>query len=308
MTSLAPIVLFTYKRVDTLKKTIESLNSNLLAKASDLIIYSDGAKIIEDRYLIDEVRSYLKTISGFKSIVIHYSHVNKGLANSIIDGVSSILKEYDNVIVLEDDLIVSKKFLIFMNQSLHQYKNNKKVFSISGYSIPITIVKDYRFDVYFTPRSSSWGWATWNDRWETIDWEMKDYTDFRTNKKKISEFNQGGSDMSGMLERQMQGEINSWAIRWCYHQFKVNMLTVYPVISNIQNIGFSNQATHSNVFNRYWTTLDIGNKTEFNLPKDAATNHQVLAQFQDFFSVKTRVYNKLKTYLYKAGILSNNND
>ncbi len=70
MQFLAPVILFYYKRLDTLKLTVELLQQNYLANESDLFIFSDGAKKTEDELLIAGVRKYLKTITGFKKC--HY--------------------------------------------------------------------------------------------------------------------------------------------------------------------------------------------------------------------------------------------
>lgn len=306
MNDLAPIVIFTYKRQETLQLAIQALKKCTLANESDVIIFSDAANGKVDLNEVEAVRSYLETVSGFKNVDLRMAAVNKGLANSIINGVSEVIVKHGKVIVLEDDLIVSKNFLVYINKALDYYKDRSKVFSISGYSIPVRIPENYQEDIYFMPRASSWGWATWSDRWEDIDWEVKDYPAFKNDKQRISEFNLGGIDMADMLARQMKGTINSWAIRWCYHQFKNETLTVYPTVSKIQNIGFSDQATHSNVFNRYKTIIDNGEKVDFKFSINIESNKDLLRQFQAFYSLKVRIYNKLKTILFKAGILKNN--
>ena len=43
---------------------------NFLAKESELFIFSDGSKNESDSVKVREVRNYLKTISGFKSLNI----------------------------------------------------------------------------------------------------------------------------------------------------------------------------------------------------------------------------------------------
>ena len=250
--NLAPICLFTYNRLEETKQTIEALRNNYLAKESHLYIFSDGAKSDTAKEKIQKVRSYLKTIEGFGSIQVFESPINKGLASSIIDGVTQVVNQYGKVIVLEDDLITSPNFLLYMNQALDFYNDTNKVFSISGYSIQIKNNLSTA-DVYFTNRASSWGWATWSDRWQAIDWEVSDYLVFKNNKELRRNFNKMGSDMSQMLDRQMQGKLDSWAIRWCYHQYKYNLFSVHPIVSKISNIGFNSpDATNtSEKFNRY---------------------------------------------------------
>lgn len=300
MVELAPIVLFTYKRLDTLKQTVEALQQNYLAAESDLYIFSDAAKGIQDEEAVKAVRSYIQSIDGFKTITIYESESNKGLATSIIEGVSQILKIHETVIVLEDDLVSSPNFLSYMNQALHFYKDEGKVFSITGYSIPIHN-DESESDVYFTSRSSSWGWATWKDRWMVIDWEVKDYSAFKNNSLFRQNFNKMGSDMSQMLDRQMHGKINSWAIRWCYHQFKSGLLSVHPFMSKIENIGF-NSPDASNTkerFNRYQTKLDKSQKNVFLFSKYFRLDSKIIQQFTKPFSIKTRIKYKLLNLLFK---------
>ena len=236
MSSLAPVIIFAYKRLDTLQQTIDSLKKCDLADESEVIIFSDAAIGDADFEQVAIVRQFLKELVGFKSIKLNFLEKHKELANSIIDGVTNVINQYGKVIVMEDDLQSSKNFLVYMNKALDRYENSAKVFSILGYCFPIKIPQNYKFDVYFIPRASSWGWATWNDRWKSIDWQVSDYSDFRKSKKNILEFNQGGSDLSRMLERQMKGKINSWAIRWAYHQYKIKGLAVCPIISKIKNM------------------------------------------------------------------------
>ncbi len=290
--SVAPILLFTYNRLDSLKKTVSALQDNYLAKESELYIFSDSAKNKEDALLVSEVRNYLKTIDGFKSVKVVESETNKGLANSIISGVSKIFEDYDKIIVLEDDLITSSNFLAFMNQSLEFYEDFKKIYSIAGFSFRI---KGLPADqVYFTKRASSWGWATWKDRWQQIDWAVEDYPDFKINKKERSNFNRMGSDMAGMLDKQMKGKINSWAIRWCYHQFKQNYYTVYPAVSKVQNIGFGKGATHTkDSHNRYHTDLDESGNTKFIFSSHIETDPKIFKQVIVYYSIPFRLRYKL---------------
>lgn len=253
--SLAPVVIFTFNRLNHTKKTIEALKKNMLASESEIFIFSDGAGNKEDERKVIEVRKYLKKVDGFKSVSLVKSEKNKGLANSVINGVTEIINEYGKVIVLEDDLITSKYFLKYMNESLSLYENREDIWSISGYTPNIKIPEYYKDDIYLIKRGSSWGWATWKDRWKLNDWDIDDYKDFRVNKKMIKEFNLAGSDMAPMLNDQMEGRINSWAIRWVYNQFKQNMWTVYPISSFVENIGMDLSGTHSATTNKYDVSL-----------------------------------------------------
>jgi len=301
----APILIFCYKRLLSLQQTIGALQKCKLAPQSDLYIFSDGAKHHTDVEKVNEIRSYIKSVTGFQKVIIKEAKKNKGLATSIIEGVSEVIKNSERVIVLEDDLVVSPNFLSYMNECLGFYDDNSGVFSIAGYTIPMEAPENYQYDAYFLPRASSWGWGTWQSRWEGIDWQVSDFEQFSNDKKQISAFNQGGSDMFAMLKKQMTNKLDSWAIRWCYHQFKVGSLTVFPVVSKVQNIGFTSDATNTHVYNRYYTTLDKGDLESFKLPSEVRSDPFFLKQFQTFYNIRTRIVSKIKTYLLKARLTTN---
>lgn len=293
---LAPVLLFTYKRLDTLKRTVKALQENNLASESTLYIFSDASKKKEDEDIVDSVRAYLKTITGFNKIEIYESEKNQGLANSIIRGVSQKIKIYGKVIVLEDDLQTTPNFLTFMNNSLDKYENKDKVFSISGYSFNLGTKTNEPDDAYFLNRGWSWGWATWQDRWEDVDWAVTSYNTFVNDRKARKSFALGGSDLNKMLDSQMAGQLDSWAIRWFYHQFCNSGLTLYPVFSKVFNDGFDQNATHTTGSNsRYLPMLDTKLKSTFLLPDQISENEYYQKQFQKKMSVFSRAISKLET-------------
>jgi hypothetical protein len=301
--ALAPIVLFAYNRIGPLKKTVEYLQKCYLSSESDLFIYSDAAKNAADEIEVNKVRDFISTIGGFKGIHIVKAAINKGLANSIICGVSEIINQFGKVIVLEDDLLVSSNFLNYMNSALAFYEYQPKVFSVSGFIFEMKIPDDYVYDVFFTKRNCSWGWAMWKDRWNEIDWEIKDYDSFVNSPEQRGAFNRIGSDLTGSLIRQKKGEINSWAIRCCYHQFKKNTYTVYPTISKVNNIGFGAEATHTKQhFNRYFTILENPVKNQFSFQPEVSENKILLKRFTQKYSLPIRAYyfvlNKASKLIY----------
>lgn len=236
----APVIVFVYNRADHAARTLNCLAANTLAPYSELFIYCDNAKNDNARQGVEDVRSFVDDFahtSPFKTVSVIKADSNKGLAHSIIDGAGEIIKKYGRIIVVEDDLVSSPDFLTYMNEALDFYEKNDRIWSISGYTSPLKSLEKYPHDIYMSPRGCSWGWATWKDRFERVDWEVTDFKDFIKDPKRVKHFNEGGPDMTEMLTRQVNGSINSWAIRWCYAQSKENMYTVYPSKSRIRNIG-----------------------------------------------------------------------
>lgn len=170
----APVIIFAFNRPNALKNTVQSLLQNEEAKKSDLYIFVDGPRTNKpgESEKVHAVQMYANSIKGFKSVNCFFSIKNKGLGDSIIQGVTQIINKYGKAIVLEDDLVFASNFLAYMNQGLDKYKDEKQVFSICGYSNKVKIPKGYKYDTYFCTRSSSWGWGTWADRWNSVDWEL----------------------------------------------------------------------------------------------------------------------------------------
>ncbi|MHB8580843.1 MAG: sugar transferase [Ignavibacteriaceae bacterium] len=284
-TELAPIALFVYNRLWHTQKTIESLIKNSKAKDSVLYIFSDAPKSDIDRKSVKDVRDYIWSINGFKDIQIQEREQNLGLATSIISGVSAVIKKNGKIIVVEDDLIASRNFVQFMNDCLDFYQGNDKIFSVSGYSYPIEIPKSYKNDLYLLPRSSSWGWGTWLDKWSKADWEIKDYSDFIRSKNKRISFNIGGDDLTDMLISQKRGKIDSWAIRWCYAHYKNSAFCLYPRVSKIQNIGNDNSGTHSKKTKKYLINIDDGESSTIFKP-DIVVSNEIVENLTKFYRRK----------------------
>jgi hypothetical protein len=293
-----PICLFTYNRLNETKKTIGALKNNYLAITSELFIFSDGWKNEEDKVNVLELRSYLKTIDGFKNVTIYESLVNKGLANSIIHGVSEILNKFNKVIVMEDDLITTPNFLNYMNQALEVYEKRDDIISISGHSLKFNLPKNYDSNVYLYGRAGSWGWGTWRSKWANVDWEIKDYEIFKNDYKAQREFNRNGSDMSNMLKGYFEGKNNSWAIRFCYNQFRSNMYSVFPVTSKVDNVGFGDDATNCKGYNRFKIELDRSNIIKFNMPLAILANKKISKQITYYLSFTSRLKSKILTIYY----------
>lgn len=242
-TTLAPICLFVYNRLETVQATIESLQKNELASESELFIFSDGAKNGADKTKIQKVRNFINSINGFKAITVKEREVNLGLANSIISGVTEIINKFGKIIVLEDDLVTSPFFLLYMNDGLNFYENEDRIISIHGYIYP---VKADLPETFLIKGADCWGWATWKRGWDIFEPNGQKLLDELKDKKLTKRFNFDNSyNYNKMLEKQILGQNNSWAIRWYASAFLKNKLTLYPGKTLVQNIGLMS-GTHCN--------------------------------------------------------------
>ena len=238
----APIVLFVYKRPDETQKVLEALSANEGAAQSELIVYADGPKSDAEKESCEAVRQIVRSCTGFAGVTLYAAEKNRGLANSVIAGVTETLEKFDRVIVLEDDLVTSKYFLSFMNEALERYADDDSVCCIHGFSYPT----EYPEIQYFLRRGADcWGWATWKRGWQIFEHDSCKLHKEITSRKLQKLFDRNGAfPYTKMLKDQSDGKIDSWAIRWYASAFLAEKYTLQSNVMLVENIGFGKQATH----------------------------------------------------------------
>lgn len=287
----APIVLFVYSRPKHTQAVLCSLSKCKYAKDTCLYIFSDAAKKPAAEKAVEQVREIIndpKWSTLFRQVTVTMADENKGLAKSVISGVTQVINEHGSVIVVEDDNRLAEDFIDYMCRGLEFYENNSKIGFVGAYTMPIAIPEDYKHDVFIMGRGSSYSWATWKDRWDLVDWEMRDYSAFRKDHKARARFNEYGDDRSALLDSQMFGRVDSWAIRFSYAMFKHNYFAVLPVKTRVENIGFDGTGVHNTAGETRFLV-----KIEDNTPsvkfEDVEIDPRIKKEFTKMFKASVRV-------------------
>lgn len=249
----APIVLFVYNRPDHTRKTLQALALNPEAKDSLIYIYSDGPKNESALPLVEEVRAICREALGFRGVHLTCSALNKGLAASIVEGVSEVVERHGRVIVMEDDLLTSPYFLSFMNAALEKYENDERVMHISGATYPVnTSGIDENF---FLQIPLCWGWATWARAWCHFRKDISVMERFTEPMKRHFNFDDS-HDFWGQLERNKKGQINTWFIFWYATLVLRGGLALFSKMSLVNNIGFDGSGIHCGTSKTYTGEID----------------------------------------------------
>ena len=239
----SPVAIFGFNRPAHLQNCIQSLLRNPEFVDSQIHIFIDGPRNSSESNLVNETANIVKFLMSRENVNIHLSKTNMGLAKSIIGGVTKILEESETVIVVEDDLEVSPRFLEYMNQALSVYTTSLNIASISGYSYPLCPKPSGSL---FLRGAESWGWATWRSRWRHFEPDAGVLISEIERKNLVAEFNLGGRyNYFEMLEHQFKGLNDSWAVRWHALCFLNNWLTLYPAESLVLNRGEDGTGTHA---------------------------------------------------------------
>lgn len=245
----APIVFFTYNRIFHARNAINSLLMCPEASQTDIFIYSDGAKGENDKDEVQVTRTYIHSISGFKSITIVEREKNWGLANSLIDGITTTVNRYGKVIVVEDDLVVSPYFLRYMNDALCKYADDDRISAVSAFLNPVRgRIPEYFFLRYF----ACWGWGTWKRGWDLFNPDVNDLiSQFKYDNQKYIYDIDGSAYFYSLLPLQAQGKIDSWASRFYASSFLAGKLVLFPGRTMVVQTGMDGSGVHCGVNNHF---------------------------------------------------------
>lgn len=300
---LAPVVLFVYSRLEHTKRTIDCLIQNNEAIKTELYIFCDAPNIESTEEQLAEIyatHTYLKSLkTGFAKINIEISEIHRGAGKAIIRGISIVLAKHDKCIILENDMEVSPLFLEYMNTCLKAYENDKRIYGIASTSYNFKLPQWYKKDLYLLTRTESWGWATWTDRWQSVDWEVKDFALLRNSKSLQKAFNKGGNDLYYMLKDQVEGKTDTWDLQWAWHVFKKRGYFVYSRFCFQENKGFDGSGRHcgdNDNIKKYFAPL----YTKSNLQIDCKVlkpNYFIINRFRQY-------HNKYISFIKKKTLIS----
>lgn len=257
------IAIFCYKRASKLKACIEALLKNPECSSMDIIFFSDGFKGENDKEGVLEVREYIKSLTGFRNVYKHFRTTNLSTGPNFREGLTYLSDNYEQFIVVEDDLVVTPNYLSYMLEGLVFYKEQKSVFCITGFCFPLSL-HDYPYDTIIYKRFCSYGWACWSNRMKDVIWDAKGLNNLiATSPNFKKRLNAEGFDLFRMLEKQIKGVISTWDIQMQVHVAENRLKVVYPVISKVTNIGFDTESTNTFGINYLKTPMDDGSKRKF---------------------------------------------
>jgi hypothetical protein len=238
-----PIAIFAFKRLDLLMKTLSSLERCHGFPGGSIHVFSDAARAGEpvEAERVEAVRSYLRVWCARNQATLHEAARNQGLRSAIVGGVSFLLSTYERIIVLEDDIVVSKYFLEFMHVALERFRDSEKVMQVSGYFTPHHCTLP---DVGLLHVTACWGWGTWRRAWRYYRDDAKSLL-VDISGRSLRKFNvEDTYDYYGSLQENAEGTQNTWSVRWYASVFLKDGLVVFPGQSLTRNIGFGDDGTN----------------------------------------------------------------
>ena len=255
---LAPIAIFAFDRPNHLQNMVDSLLYNDESKESVVYFFVDGPTDKTNLKEHELVTKIAEQRFPFKKQHTIIRKENVSCKFNIINGISEVLEDNAKIIVLEDDLILGKHFLNYMNSSLDRYKDIEKIWHVNGYAHPQLLKKSKKASL--STLCQPWGWGTWDDRWNLFT-ENKYYekniisTLSDTERKKYNFYNLA-SYWESALKLDQVNKNSIWDAYWYQTVFLNKGLTVFPQVSHVQNSGFDGSGLHCGINNDFDTKLN----------------------------------------------------
>ncbi len=244
---LAPVAIFVYNRLKNTREVIEALKTNYLASETEVFVFSDGAKDEKGARAVNEVRQYLKTVTGFKAFNVIERPENFYIEKNISEGVTEIVNRYGRIIVLEDDGVTAKSFLTFMNDALDFYQSYEKVMHIATFTF-IKMPKGYNKTFFWRySENTGGGWGTWKRAWDKYKWLQSE----AEGNEGLTEELRNYIELDGTFKclNHLKAKPIQWDISWYIAIAKNQGLVVNSPWPLIKNNGLFN-GTHTMAINR----------------------------------------------------------
>jgi|GEM_PF-653478 len=291
-----PVVVVVYNRP---KHTLEVLKALKQHDIKNLYIFSDAPKRKEHEQDVSLVRRLIHSIDWTTPKIIEREE-NLGLAKSIVSAADYVFEKHDRLILLEDDCVPQQHFFDFIHTCLEKYRDNPKVFGVSGYSVsvPGQLLQKYPYDLYFSPRIGSWGWATWKRAWQHYGRDLRELI-VSANEKKI-DLSQGGNDIPIAVERFLKGQLKDvWTLNWVLSVYLNNGYYIYPTRSHIDNVGMDGTGLHCGKTDKYNSPCATAKPERY--PGEVVIDAGIIDNFKGYYKADAEQSRRATTFLTSIG-------
>lgn len=269
--NISPVVIITYNRPNHTKKLLLEINK---LKVDKIYIVSDGPKKnLNDIKLVKKTRNLIDKIIKNKKVIKIYSDKNLGLRKRIITGLNKVFEREKQAIILEDDCIPTKEFFLFTKILLKKYRGNKKIVSICG-SNHLSEWNETNAEYLISKYFNSWGWATWADRWNKINFNTKNLLNKNNDKKILIHLGTYRALFywKYKLKKILLKKISSWAYSYNYYCFLKNKYHIIPKQNLLKNIGFGPNSSNTKILPMKYFVKKNKNKLNINFRQKYSLN------------------------------------
>jgi hypothetical protein len=243
VTGDVPVALFAHRRPDVLTETLACLRAAGIGK---LYVFSDGARGPSDEEGVERVREVIRAIDWTETQIVEREE-NRGLSTSIRSGLDLVFESHEAAVAIEDDIQVAPEFYRYACAGLEHYARSPRIAGVTGLRLPFAtaVLDDYPYDVFLSPRFSSWGWATWRDRWRAFDFDAGSLRGrIAASGARLS---RAGADVPRMIDEAVVEETlgGAWDVFCAANMLVAGQSFITPVWNMVRYAGYGEGTHHT---------------------------------------------------------------
>ncbi len=242
-----PVLFIIFNRPDTTRKVFDQIRN---AKPSSLFIAGDGPRNESETVIVKETREIVSEIDWNCEVEVLFREKNLGCKNAVSSAIDWFFGKNEMGIILEDDCVPQASFFKYCEKLLIKYKDEEKIMQISGFN-PVNKLNVHD-SYYFSKFGPIWGWASWSRAWKHNDLNMTTWVNIKRDKlyKKFCDSYLEERWRINVFDKVYSNKINTWDYQWVFSKLIRNGLSIVPKENLITNIGFAENATHTNSKNK----------------------------------------------------------
>lgn len=250
MATSEPLLLIAFNRPDLFAQLIERLRET---QPQRIYIAIDGPRVGHptDAQRVQETRDLIRSIDWTSDVQALIQETNLGCGLGVSTALSWFFDHEERGIVLEDDILPRASFFGFCGELLERYENDERVLAISGCNfVPPEHQSDPGQAYRFSRVPHIWGWATWRRSWQLHSLDMSDWRS-RMSTRQLWEA--AGQSPGGFVfwrsifDLMARNQVDTWDMQFVFEGMARGMLTATSNVNLVDNIGFGDTATHTEV-------------------------------------------------------------
>ena len=240
-----PILFLTYQRFHTAERVFSAIQK---AQPPRLYFASNAPKSSNNEEVakVDRVRSLLDRVDWPCEVKTRFLEKHLPVKQSVSSSLDWFFEHEEQGIILEDDCLPHPDFFTFCENLLDKYATDERVFAITGNNFQKGVRRGDA-SYYFSRYNHVWGWASWRRAWQKSDMDMRFWPEWK-NSPAWKEFWHdpiARKYWEIILGRMYRGKFTTWDYPWSASVWYHGGLTATPNVNLVSNIGFGQDATHT---------------------------------------------------------------
>tara|TARA_R110001583_G_scaffold75292_2_gene207423 strand:- start:2347 stop:3294 length:948 start_codon:yes stop_codon:yes gene_type:complete len=238
------LLFLVFNRAKTTEEVFEEIRK---ARPSRLYVAADGPRpaVSGEEDKCQRVREIASSVDWPCKLETLFHNDNLGPRHAQESAFTWFFEREEEGVILEDDCLPDQSFFAFCDELLDRYRNEEKIFMISGNNFQNGIVRGDR-DYYFSCYTHIWGWATWRRSWQKYDNKISAWPQMKKDRVLESLHSDNAVNYWRLLfDNIYSGRFDrGWDYRFLFSCWLNSALVVIPNVNLVRNIGFGDGATN----------------------------------------------------------------